>query len=149
MALMLAAAAIAAIGSLAGGIKAKRQAKRAGRYNAALIRAETAETVRRAQLQADEQLGGGIAATGGSGVRMQGTPQNYLQAMSDEQQRQIDWTQQAGEQRAQAALRGASQAGSSAMTQGVLGATSSVFNYLGTIQNNPMEQNLLGGGGVR
>ena len=113
-------AAVGAVSSIIGGSKAKKKAKKAGKANAALIQAETAEQLRRTRMQFDQQVGLTRAMVGASGVRINiGTPQRYIEAMKREQKRQLDWTQKAGDMRATAARRQGSYVGSASFNQGI------------------------------
>jgi len=113
------AAAVGAVSSIIGGNKAKKQAKEAGKANAALIQAETAEQIRRTQMQFDQQLGLTRAMIGASGVTMTGTPVRYLEFMSNEQRKQLEWTKKAGDMRAKAARKQGSYVGGQAYSAGV------------------------------
>ena len=118
--------------SLMGGKKGSDAAKKAGKLNAANIRAETAETIRRTELQNQAKVGSAIAGVGGSGVRMDGTPNNYLSAMQTEQQTQVDWMQDAGERQARIARETGGQVASASMLSGVTNAASIWSNaYIG------------------
>lgn len=105
-------AVISTVSSIMGAQEGQEAAEEAGEYSAAAVRSETAEAVRRANLQQEATLGTATAAIGGSGVQMAGTPQNYMDFLSSEMTAQTDWMARSGELRAQAAERGASQASS-------------------------------------
>ncbi len=113
------AAAVGAVSSIIGGNKAKKKAKEAGKANEALIRAETAEQIRRTQMQFDQQLGLTRAMIGASGVTMTGTPVRYLEFMRNEQRKQLEWTKKAGDMRATAARKQGSYVGGQAYSAGV------------------------------
>ena len=127
------AAVVGAASSIIGGNKAKKKAKEAGKANAALIQAETAEQIRRTRLQFNQQLGLTRAMIGASGVTRTGTAQRYLNFMNQEQQKQLAWTQKAGDMRAKAARKQGSYVGGQAFNQGMAGGfagISSAANYL-------------------
>jgi hypothetical protein len=91
----------------AGASKANSAAKKAARANAALIRMETAETVRRME-RSNTRLGKQAeAASFGSNVLMTGSNQRYIQDMQSEMARELRWTKEAGERAAKAAKKGA------------------------------------------
>ena len=101
-------AAVSVGSQLLGGAASKKAAKKAGKYNAQMIRAETTEQLRRSQVQFDQTMGNAVAGLGGSGVKGgSGSPNNYLGAMQREFSNQQDWTYKSGEMRAEGALRGA------------------------------------------
>jgi hypothetical protein len=102
----LAAAAVQTGLGYAGSRRAEDAAEDAGKYNANNIRLETAEAVRRSQLQTKQTIGGSIASMGSAGVQMTGTPQNQIDMVEREMNRQTDWLAKSGEMAAQSALRG-------------------------------------------
>lgn len=130
------AAAVGAVSSIIGGNKAKDAAREAGRANATLIQSETAEQLRRTRLQFEQQLGTTRAFIGASGVRMDvGTPKRYLNYMRQEQNRQLDWTQKAGDMRARAARKQGSYVGSQAFNQGLAGGFAGISSAAGYLMN--------------
>ena len=104
------------LAGLAGGQKSSRAAERAGRANAENIEKETAEAVRRAELQLQSQTGTAIASMAASGVRggTGGTTQAYLGALEQANKDEISWLEESGKSRARAARMGAQQAADAA-----------------------------------
>ena len=106
----VALAAVSVASSVIGHIgasKANRAAKKAAKANAALMRMETAETVRRMERENTRLGKNATAASFGSNVLMTGSNQRYIQDMQSEMARELRWTKQAGEQAARAAEKGA------------------------------------------
>ena len=130
------AAAVGAVSSIVGGNKAKKAAKQAGKANAMLIQAETAEQLRRTRLQFDKQIGTTRAFIGASGVVMNsGTPRRYLDLMKQEQDLQLAWTEKAGKMRASAARKQGSYVGGQAFNQGVAGGLAGISSAAGYLMN--------------
>lgn len=119
------AAGVSIASSLYSGLsgkKAQKAAAKTARMNAKLIQQETAETIRRTRMQNEQMLGQTKVMQAAAGVANRGTVTEYRDFMEDEQQRQLDWTQRAGDQQAAIVKRGGQLQGNQAMTQGVLGA---------------------------
>lgn len=130
------AAVVGAASSIIGGNKAKRAAKEAGKANARLIQAETAEQLRRTRLQFDKQIGTTRAFIGASGVQLNvGTPQRYVDFMKKEQRAQLDWTEKAGKMRASAAKKQGSYVGGQAFNQGLAGGLAGISSAAGYLMN--------------
>lgn len=135
MAIVMAGIAVASIAAGAmGRSKANKKAKEAGYIQAANIRLETAETVRRTERSdARKQSGGKGAAYAGGLTFAGGSNERYIRDMQAEMARELDWMKKSGEATADAVQRGAqvqysaaqwsnfSQAGA-AMGQSVMGA---------------------------
>ena len=130
------AAVVGAVSSIVGGNKAKKAAKEAGKANARLIQAETAEQLRRTRLQFDKQIGTTRAFIGASGVQLNvGTPQRYVDFMKKEQRAQLDWTEKAGKMRASAAKKQGSYVGGQAFNQGLAGGLAGISSAAGYLMN--------------
>lgn len=113
-------AAIQAVGAIAGGRQQQEAAERAGYAAAQLIRAETAEEIRRTQREFDYVFGQQRAILGASGVALTaGTPATQQQALRTEQSLQLAWIQRAGDLRRRAAERSGQYVGKQAFAQGV------------------------------
>lgn len=106
--------------------KASESAMNTAKYNANLIKQQTAEQVRRAQMQQDQLLGESRAAIGGSGVTNSGSPAQYLQAIETEGSRQIDWMEKSGSMQADLAIRQGKQAANAYDAQGTMGLISGI-----------------------
>lgn len=145
-------AAIGAGVSIAGGYKASKKAKKAGRYNANLIRQETAEAVRRSKAQLSETLGYTRAAIAASGVQMSGSAKAYTEAIDIEGRKQIGWIEKAGGLRAKAAKRSGTYIAGQAFSQGLQSGINqgiSAFNYYQyTSPNSSSSQNYNMAGGI-
>lgn len=130
-----AASAVASIASsMSSASKGEKAAEEAGEANAAFIRMETAEQIRRTREQQQQLIGQSRALVGGTGVMMSGTPQNYMSAMETEQTRQLEWMESAGESRAQAALKSGQYTGSAIMNQAYSQGIGTIGSFLTTTE---------------
>lgn len=96
----IAMAAASTMIGLSGSRKSAKAAKEAAKMNARSIRLETAESVRRQEIANQRQIQQGVANVGSSGVRMSGSPQEYLSFVEGEQHRQLNWMKASGERQA-------------------------------------------------
>jgi len=119
---MAVVAAAKGINSLVQGNKQAKAAKKAGRESAAIIREQTAEAVRRAERQQKYVMGETTAGIAASGIHMSGSAKSYRDSMYEEMERNIAWTQRAGDMQAQQALKQGGYAASAAKAQGISGA---------------------------
>lgn len=117
---------ISAVSSIYGGREGAKAAEKAGKEAAALIRQETAESVRRAQAQNRQTEGATVATIGGSGVKMSGSTQNYYNAMVSENQSQVDWLQYSGDKRAEQAIKQGGYVSDQSKFSGFQGALSGI-----------------------
>lgn len=127
-AIAIGAAVVGAYQSYKGGKDAKAAAGRAGELNYENIMAETAESIRRAEMSQEQAYGSAIAALGGSGVLREGTPDIGLNAMQTEFTRQNVWEQEAGQRRADIARETGQDVGAAAMGQGTASAFAQASN---------------------
>ena len=109
----MAVAAIAAgvtIGSaILGGISGSKERKEASKLmkeEAALIRQESEEDLRRFDIQAGQIKGLGRAKAFASGVKMTGSSKRYLDALSSELETQREYMKETTEQRVSIAAKG-------------------------------------------
>ncbi len=88
--------------------KQAEKAKETARFNAKHIELETAESIRRMDIQNEQVLGSMNAIMGGSGVMLDrgGTTTNNIELMTREQQLQRDWAELAGKNEAAIVRRG-------------------------------------------
>lgn len=128
--------------SLYGAKRSKDNQEAAGRASAELIRKETAEEVRLMERENEYLLGQTSARTGASGIQMSGTAEMYRTSMSEEMDRAVEWAKDAGEARADYALKSGSYAGKTAMRSGI----SSAIGYAGGIANAGYDAGWWGGG---
>lgn len=123
---------VSALGAYSGRKSAKKAAKAAkkrGRANYALIMDETREEVRRANLMNERQRTNYTNIIGASGVSAKsGTVRSTYRNMINEQDRQVDWTKRAGEQRAKVAKMQASYVAGQAKAQGKMAMYSGLGN---------------------
>lgn len=125
-----------AISNMRNASDARDKAREAGRANYDLIKMETAEQVRRIEMQNESRLGLLNARIGASGVKARGTPTVVRQAMEKEQAMQLDWTQKSGDSRAIAAKKQGSYIGAQAQAQG----QSAMWQGIGQIANLAIQE---------
>ncbi len=126
---------VSGISSIIGGQKADNKAREAGRANARLINEETAESIRRAEAQFDNQYRNTVVAIGASGVKFSGTPAAYLRKMQTEQNRQLAWMEKSGKLRARAARKQGGYVGSQAQAQGMQGGIQAIGGAASYLQS--------------
>ena len=117
--------------SLAGGYKAKKAAKRAGKFNARMIREETNESIRRFDLRQKQIQGQTASIIGGSGVAASsgGTARNYLNSMQIESNKQREWIQRSGDMRAKLARQTGQRTGDQFAQNAIMGAFNTGANW--------------------
>ena len=133
----IAAAAISIGSSLIGGNKAKKQAAQLAAANINLIKAETAEELRRMELTQNQVMGAAQANAAASGFEVSqkfgGTTdyENYFGELEDEYGARKKWTQKQSASRIRVAAAG----GSAAKTQIGNNQRSDIINAVTTAVN--------------
>lgn len=128
------------LSGLASGKKAARAAERSGRANAKLIQEETAEAVKRAELNLEQQQASAVTAMAGAGVRgSSGTTQAYLGSIGEQARDEMAWTEKSGESRAKIARMGGQQAADAAK----MGSYSQFLGGFGDLAMSNTGQNLM------
>lgn len=114
--------------------KAAKQAKKAGRAAAKLIKEETAETLRRKEIADAFVEGEGVARLAASGMRLSGTPNDYLNFLAEQRDLENAWTMRSGKLRAkQAKYTGTAQA-DALRDQGIMDLMGAGMNIYQTVQ---------------
>lgn len=110
--------------SLLGSKKSAKAAKEAGKAQAALIREETTEELRRMDRDFEQLKGTAMATIGASGLQMEGSAALVMADLESEIGAQREWTERAGGMRAYAAIKGASATASNIRAAGISQAIS-------------------------
>lgn len=133
--------------SIAGGLQSQKRAQQATRANVELIRAETAEELRRTRREFDFVFGQQQAVIGGAGVTFSGTPALQQQALQREQGLQLQWIGRAGQLRVEAARRSGQYIGKQQFASGLASGISSFGQAYGQYsqQSQAQESDTLGG----
>ena len=93
-------AIVSAVVSGAMQFKAGKDAKKAAGRAADAEREEAAESRRRTEISQQGELSKSRAAAGASGLRLSGSQAQYIDELSQNYQKELDWTTKAGESRA-------------------------------------------------
>ncbi len=115
------------------GDSASRRAKRAGAANYSLIMAEMSEEIRRTKAMNQDARFKFKSTLGASGVKNTGSAFKSFTELVDEQDRQLEWTREAGKSRANAAKEQGSYVGKNAMSQAKAQGNVAMYNGLGNI----------------
>jgi len=107
--------------------KAASKQEALARTNAANIESETREEARRVQKAGDEALAEGRAKAAASGTRGTGSQNIFLGSEEDELNREIDWLNTAGGNRADLALKSGKNAADVTKQQGKTAGLGSAF----------------------
>jgi hypothetical protein len=132
MSLLIAGAAISAVGAVSGYLgagKAADAAKKAGRIQAKAIVAEGVESKRRQIRENKYRTGFAKAATYASNLQMSGSSLGYIGDMEVENVRELDWMDREIKARAHAAKSGANSAAANLKRS----ATTSLLSGVGSI----------------
>ena len=121
-------AVVGAVTSIAGGISGSKAAKEAGKKQAAIIRAASAENQRRRRLDLNQQLGGIEATIGASNLIMSGSAEQYRSAFESNINTEMIWDKQ----KARMDARFAEKTGQAAAQSAMYAGAGSALQFAGT-----------------
>lgn len=123
-----------AISGKMGADKLASQQKKLGKLQATMIQEETAETLRRTDIQNDTILSTGDAAVAASGFASGSSQDVYMSSMASEMKKQRDWTESSGKKRADLAKEGAGYTADAMRSQGTQSMSMGIGNSFNSMR---------------